>query len=132
MVKEIIAQWDANKDKLEDWFKATRQEVYSSYEAIVTKVVELLLTGFDKDRVTEIDYGDYQGTLMYVIGANGYQPDAEECLTTYVYYGSCSGCDTLQSISDYEDGFPNEEQVKDYMLLALNIIQNMKYFNKGD
>ena len=42
------------------------------------------------------------------------------------YYGSCSGCDTLLGINEYEDGLPNEEQVKDYMTLCLHLIQKLK------
>lgn len=37
-----------------------------------------------------------------------------------------SGCDTLMAISGYSDELPNEEQVKDYMTLALHLVQKLK------
>jgi hypothetical protein len=43
-----------------------------------------------------------------------------------VGYGSCSGCDTLQGISDYSHAAPNEKQIDDYMTLALHIVQGFK------
>jgi hypothetical protein len=45
---------------------------------------------------------------------------------TDTYYGSCSGCDTLQAISSYDDDLPNDEQVRDYMMLALHLVQKIK------
>lgn len=78
----------------------------------------------DADRIHEIDDGDYQGTLLYVIAAAGYQPN--EYWYVKVCYGSCSGCDTLQEIRGYKDGPPSKEQVDQYMTLALHIIQGLK------
>lgn len=43
-----------------------------------------------------------------------------------VGYGSCSGCDTLEAIRDYSSEKPTPEQVKDYMALALHIVQGLK------
>jgi hypothetical protein len=53
-------------------------------------------------------------------------------MITEVGYGSCTVCDTLQSIQwddyDYEDPDkePTEGQVKDYMTLCLHLIQQMR------
>ena len=58
--------------------------------------------------------------------------DGKDYVYTNTYYGSCSGCDTLQAISGYDDGLPNEEQVKDYMQLALNLLQKCKRFEEGE
>ena len=49
----------------------------------------------------------------------------EDYLITHTYYGSCSGCDTLQGINSYSCELPTEEQVKDYMTLALHLVQRM-------
>lgn len=108
-----------------------------SYEEIVKTVVRTITDGGhwntpDPDRITVINDGDYQGTLVFVIGEVGYQPSTY--WVTKVYYGSCSGCDTLQSIQEgseylYEVGEyakPTAEQAKDYQTLALHIVQNMK------
>lgn len=42
------------------------------------------------------------------------------------YYGSCSGCDTLLSISQYDWGLPTDEKVEEYMTLCLHLVQRMK------
>ena len=40
---------------------------------------------------------------------------------------SCSGCDTLLSISEYGDGLPDDSQVNDYMDLCLHLLQKCHY-----
>ena len=83
----------------------------------------------DPERIHVIDDGDYQGTLLFVIGATGYQPDQYWCVK--VNYGSCSGCDTLQSIRDDYSNFEERESVTDeqaheYWMLALHLVQGLK------
>ena len=134
MGKEFIKQWEENKHKLEEYFKTTKQEEYSSsYEQIVRKVFELCLpkaddySGFDLSKMTVIDDGDYQGTQIFIIPKDTYQPDIEDYVMTHNYYGSCSGCDTLMGIHDYGNGLPSDEQVKEYMSLSLHLIQKLKW-----
>lgn len=128
MITEIINQWDKNKDKLERYFKTTPQSEYATYLAIVEKIFEKVLIDkeYKLDRITVIDDGDYQGTQIFIIPEDVYQPCVEDYLITDTYYGSCSGCDTLQSIASYDYEIPTEEQVSQYMLLALHLIQKMK------
>lgn len=140
MIKEIIQKWELNKSKLEDYFKTTEQKEYSGYKEILGKIIELILNdendfdykNYDANKITEIDDGDYQGTLVYLIPKNTYQPSIGDYLITYVYYGSCSGCDTLLGISEYEDKLPSENQVKEYMTLALHLIQKMKTYGQDE
>ena len=136
MVKEFVKQWDENKYKLEEYFKNTRMEEYRDYEDIVVKIFELCITstvkaydhgGFNLDNITVIDDGDYQGTQIYIIPIDTYQPSVSDYVMTHNYYGSCSGCDTLQSIHEYEDGLPSDEQVKELMTLALHLVQKLKW-----
>ena len=112
----------------EDWVKEQFSKHPTEYMDIVRVVVEAVSSGDDYgtpdlDRIQEIDWGDYQGTLFYVIGADGYQPSDFWCVT--VGYGSCSGCDTLQAIHKYSDNPPTAEQVRDYWTLALHIVQGL-------
>lgn len=92
------------------------------YMDIVRAVVENL-EGLDPNRIHEIDDGDYQGTLVYVIAEESYQP--HEYVTARVWYGSCSGCDTLEAIRMYGDDAPTPEQLDDYMKLARDIVSSM-------
>ena len=78
-----------------------------------------------------IDDGDYQGTLLYIIPEKGYQPS--EYWAVKVSYGSCSGCDTMESIrSDYEpehwedDYKPSDQQIDLLWTEALHMMQGMK------
>lgn len=132
MIPEIINQWEENKHKLEEYFKTTNQNEYDSYRVIVKKIFELCIPdsigygGWDLDKMTVIDDGDYQGTQIFVIPSSNYQPSVEDYVFTDTYYGSCSGCDTLQSISDYDYGLPTDVQIKEYMTLALHLVQKIK------
>ena len=139
MIQEVIKQWDENKHKLEEYFRTTKQEEYSgSYKAILQKVIELVVTEkdeynkYDATKITVVDDGDYQGTQLFLIPTDTYIPSVEDYLITHTYYGSCSGCDTLQAISSYDDDLQTEEQVKEYMTLALHLVQKMKRIMDAD
>ena len=139
MIQSVVKQWEENKHKLEEYFKTTKQEEYSSsYKTILQKIIELVVTEkdeynkYDATKITVVDDGDYQGTQIFFIPTNTYQPSVEDYLLTDTYYGSCSGCDTLQAICSYEDDLPTEEQVKEYMTLALHLVQKMRYITSVD
>lgn len=130
MIKEFVDKWEANKKAIRSVFQRRHPDRYSD---IVRAVIEAISHGEeydwpDPERIVEIDHGDYQGMLLYVIGAKGYQPSTYWFVT--VDYGSCSGCDTLQEIKDLnweaEDTVPTSKQVDQYMTLALHIVQGIK------
>ena len=129
MIKKFAERWESRKETLRAMIA---KEPPDSYGTLVRQVVEILQEeeytygdeSPDPERVHTIDDGDYQGTLLFVIGAKGYQP--EHYWYVRVGYGSCSGCDTLKGISGYGDDPPDEQQVKDYMTLALHIVQGLK------
>lgn len=127
MIDKFIERFDLKREEIKEKF---RKEPPSTYESIVRTVIEAITSDDygspDPDRIHSIDDGDYQGTLVFVIAAEGYQP------STYWYvkvgYGSCSGCDTLASIRDEGswDEPPTESQVNQYMTLATHILQGLK------
>lgn len=124
MIKEFVERWEKNKNKIKEFLITNPPKNYGD---IVGAVVTYLTTNepehpsIDPQRIHMIDDGDYQGTLLFVIAAKGYQP------YTYYYckihYGSCSGCDTLQDLMYCQEG---EDQINGYMQLALHIVQNLK------
>ncbi|RUP37056.1 MAG: hypothetical protein EKK63_15925 [Acinetobacter sp.] len=139
MIQEVIKQWDENKYKLEHYFCTTKQEEYTdSYKTILQKIIELVITNkcnhyqYDATKITVVDDGDYQGTQIFLIPTNRYKPNIEDYLITHTYYGSCSGCDTLMSIKGFSSGYPNGEQVKKYMILALHLVQKMQRISDND
>lgn len=138
MLKYCLRKWDENKKKLEEELLKDPLLNNCEYKHIVEKVVEIILNTneeclWDSEGITEIDDGDYQGTLLFLIPRKTYQPLEYEYLMTYVGYGSCSGCDTLQAIQeDYGENPISEDQLKDYMALCKDIITNMiKPYNCG-
>ena len=128
MIQAFVNTFEDNKDKLRAIFAEKHVE---SYESLVRLVVTLLSDTEDQgdkmnpDIIHVINDGDYQGTLLFVIPAETYQPHIYWYVK--VYYGSCSGCDTLQAIHEYDlDIPPNDIQINDYMTLALHIVQGLK------
>lgn len=126
MIKDIVERFMQAKPHIEKRLKEDHPASYNELVRLVVKAInpEQEWDLPDHDRITEIDHGDYQGTLLYVIGGTGYQP------YTYWYvkvaYGSCSACDTLQGIKGCDDSQPTDDQVSQYMTLALHIVQSMK------
>ena len=128
MIEAFTKAWDERKHEIEIKFQNGHP---SSYQDIVEAVIWILddsddFNNPDPGRITVIDHGDYQGNFLFIIAADGYQP--RDYWFVMVGYGSCSGCDALADISsdgEYSE-LPNEQQVKDYMTLALHILQGLK------
>ncbi len=125
MIDTFVRRFEGNKAQLESVLAAKHPE---NYKDLVTAVVKAITSDdyddLDPERIHEIDDGDYQGTLLYVIGAKGYQPSKYWAVS--VYYGSCSGCDTLQDICGYSSEPPTKNQIQQYTTLALHIVQGLK------
>jgi len=141
MIKEVILKWEENKHKLKEYFENTSQEEYDRYEDIVKKIFDIVLVdvegdygsyNFNSENLTVLDHGNYQGTQIFIIPKDEYQPDVSDYIITDNYYGSCSGCDTLMSINDYTDGKPSPEQVNEYMTLAVHLVQSMRWLGERD
>jgi hypothetical protein len=122
MIQDFVKLWERHKTELRRAFVASQPE---SYREVVTEVVRHVLSRGvvphpDPDRVHEINDGEYQGTLVYVVAAAGYQPSTYWAVT--VSYGSCSGCDALQDLL-YRGV---DERVDGLMTLALHIVQEFR------
>lgn len=134
MIAEFIKQWEENKHLLKESFEEKEPE---SYEDIYKRLFELVITkpildykNWDWDRYKCIDDGNYQGDYIFILCDDSYQPSIYNYIFTNVSYGSCSGCDTFQGIYyDYGEKEKNEK-IKQYMILALHIVQETKKFNK--
>ena len=128
MITEFIDRFMEKQEEIKVKFQERHPRNYKDIVEIVISMLQGQGTRLDEspdpERIHEIDDGDYQGTLVYVIGAKGYQPSMY--WYTRVDYGSCSGCDTLYSIRGYWDTPPSDRQVEDYMTLALHIVQRLR------
>jgi hypothetical protein len=134
MIEEFTKRWFEKSHMVRAKFE---EKLPDEYADIVRAVVEILhnedmYATIDPKRIHEINDGDYQGTLLYVIADSSYQP------STYWYvkvdYGSCSGCDTLQHILSGDWGHETDEEaaawkksaIDQLMTLALHIVQGLK------
>jgi hypothetical protein len=126
MIKEFVDSFMARKQELREAFATTPpRRYYDIVEGVVTIISDGGYGSPCRDRIHEIDDGEYQGTLVYVIGACGYQP--YRYWYVRICYGSCSFCDTLQYIRDLNnEEKPTEEQLNHYVTLALHIVQGIK------
>lgn len=138
MLKIIRDKWDRNKDKLQETLIKGNTFNECSYIDLVKLSFQIIFNSdgegvqLDIKKITEIDDGDYQGTLLYLIPFETSQPSEYEYLMTHVSYGSCSGCDTLQSIQDYSKRFLTDQQVSDFMTLCKDILTNtIKPYNSA-
>ncbi len=138
MIQKFTEVWEENKQELKKKYGDVHPQNYSE---IVADVIGLIsenaqnISGHpipDPKRIHVIDDGDYQGTKVYVIGEDGYQPSSY--FYVRVHYGSCSGCDTLLSIRGSMlrgENEPNDEQQAGYMRLALHIFQSLKQMSES-
>lgn len=143
MLKILVDLWDKNKDVLKQELKGLYNVGQLDYKTLVKMTFEKIYNvennideypymTLDCESVTEIDNGDYQGTLLYLIPFDRYQPSEFEYLMTYVDYGSCSGCDTLLSIIDWGDARPTDTQVNELLALCKDILTNtIKPYNSA-
>lgn len=136
MILEFVDKWKKYKKDLEEEFKNTKRDKYMSYKDIVKLLFDKVINKdeeygeFDTENILVIDDGDYQGTQIFVLHRKRYQPNVEDYVYTSTYYGSCSGCDTIEAIyseGDWDEEFITDEQVKDYMQLSLHLLQRCKY-----
>jgi hypothetical protein len=133
MILNYVKQWEERKHLLEQWLNDNEP---NSYENIYEMLFHLVITRsergeleWDWNRFVKIDDGSFQGTEIYILCSNTYQPELTDYIFTSVAYGSCSACDTFQSIEMLQD---KAERVKDYMTLALHMVQETKSFNTNE
>ena len=140
MIKEFVELWEKNKINLRESLAEKKCEDISYktlVELIVTEILndgrtELEHEDYNAKKITVIDDGSYQGTQIFIIPQNFYQPSVYEYIYTHTYYGSCSGCDILLSIVGYSDKCPDEEQLNDLMTLCLHLLQRFKRMEEDD
>lgn len=137
MIKEFVNAWEANKETLEGYFRTHKMCEYDSYRALVKLLFDIVINPsvalYDTKNIDVLDHGGWQGTEVFILHRDCYQPSVTDYVYTSVSYGSCSFCDTLQGIHGYDgDKLPDDEQVKDYMLLCLHLLQRCSYMVDGE
>ena len=136
-------KWAENNEKLRKVIEESEHHSEWDYDDLIYMVIDNILNkdgdeeneacevAWSKD-IAKIDDGDFQGTILYLIHRETYQPNECEYLITYIGYGSCCVCDTLQRIQcddnyDNKDKKPSKGQVNDYMTLCRDIVTRFKH-----
>ena len=136
MIKEFVKAWDANKSLLEEHIKEQDQADFD-YAFLLKMLIDIVINPYiegklDSANIHVINDGDYQGSQLFIVPSAIYQPTPQDYMWTYQDYGSCSGCDLLESIRGYDGGLPTEEQVKKYMMLELHLLQRCRWMLDAD
>ena len=117
MLKYCVDQWEKNKENLRAAFENCN--IYGDYEAFARLVIENIFPEWYNYELDIHFYHEYQGDMVFFIHSNNISRN--DLFLSYLYYGSCSVCDSLQAAAG------SEERVNDYMGIALNFIQNMSH-----
>lgn len=133
MIKYCLDCWNKNQQTLREKLAEDTSLNNCDYMHLVELITKYILgEEWDANNITEIDNGAYQGTILFLIPRDTYQPSEYEYLMTYIGYGSCSVCDTLQGIQEWGKTKPTPEQLDDFMALCKDLITNMiRPYNTG-
>lgn len=126
--KTLVDMLDEHRTEAEAFL---RKSEYPSYDAMVGFLAEMH-PDMDHERVTRIDHGHYQGTLVFVVGGEGYQPYRHWYVK--VGYGSCSGCDALESARDecsWDYDTNQRDNVAPLYKLLHDLASSMREMNEG-
>lgn len=149
MIRTFAKAWEQNKDYLMEYLRDNKQTKYASYEELVRQLFNRVINPyiddngdglfnsrctFVTDEILTIDDGSYEGTQIFILHKDTYNPSTCDYVYTSVDYGSCSGCDTLLRIcGDWcSEELPSEAQLNDYMYLCLHLLQRCKRMTDDD
>lgn len=126
--EEIRKKWRDIEPKV---IQGIKDGLYSnSYEDIVRNLAKLLLEeAYSDERFEIIDWGDYQGTQIYLFAECYYQPTENDTYIVSNYYGSCSGCDQLLGIVGYssdQEPITDENTINDLLSLVRDIYERIR------
>lgn len=141
MLKILKEKWAKNSDLLFKKISEVYTDDFDSWGSDYSDLVKLTFDTIfndgdykyyydplDVDNITTVDNGNYQGTLLFLIPFDTYQPSESEYLMTCIGYGSCSGCDALQSALCNS----LDDMHKDIFAIAKDLITNaIKPYNHG-
>lgn len=134
MEQKFIDLWFKNKDKLEEALMNYEDLEWCSYLDLFKLTIKNIINAgrtdydriLDEDKITEINNGDFRGTLLFIIPGSIYNPMEDEYYITFVNYGNCFGYDTLLAIQHNYGYESKKEQVNDLMMLCLHMLERMK------
>ena len=129
METKFIERFDNKRHEIKEYLASLLDICKNDidYDDIVRIVIDAIHEGHgdpNPEAIHAIDDGDYQGTLLFVIPEDSYNP--YDYWYVKVMYWSCSACDTLQGVLDSD----NRNQQLDWLFtLALHIFQGLDKMN---
>lgn len=135
MEQKFIDLWFKNKSRLKEELMNHDDIEYCDYHELLEMTIKHIINNsetddcekfLNEDKIRKIDDGDYQGTLIFIIPKETYQPAEDEYYVTFIGYGSSSYCDTLQAIQYGNTYESKEAQIDDFMTLCLHMLERMK------
>ena len=88
MEKRFIEKWDKNKGRFKEWLKVYHNDC-DNYHDLVKAIIEIVLNeehGLRENyssEIQEVDFGDFQGTLIFLFTKKCYQPSIiDTCYTS--------------------------------------------------
>lgn len=137
MIKFCLIKWDENNKKLREVIANTPVETRKNWDyRDLVYLVATTVYEFELPDVRSIVYGggcNYQGTLVFLIPMYDCPDTEREWLMSYIGYGSCTVCDTLQGIQ-FDDDISDSDinAVDEYMNLCRDIVSNtIRPYNDG-
>lgn len=129
MIKFALNRWDDNNKKLREVIANTPVGERKNWDYVdLVYLVATTVYEFELLDVHNIRYGgecNYQGTLVFLIPTDDSPSTEREWLMSYVGYGSCTVCDTLQNIQcDDGDSDFGIDAVDGYMNICRDIVSN--------
>jgi len=136
MIKYCLDKWSKNSGKLRTFFEKSDYLGEYSYEDLLMFTIRYVLNdtdnledfeNWDYTKIRKIDDGQYQGHLIFVFPRCVYQPAEYDYMITYIGYGSCSICDTLQGIqTELEEEYADRKEcINDLMMVCRDMMVHM-------
>lgn len=136
MIKFALEKWDKNNKKLREVIANTPVEERKKWDYDnLMYLVSKLIFEFDTLDLHDITYDggeNYNGTLMFLIPMNCVPEAPHDWLMSYIDYGSCTVCDTLQRIQYTSESDPDIDAIDEYMHLCRDMVSNtIRPYNSG-
>lgn len=137
MNRYAVDKWHKNKCHLQNaLMKLTKEQKRSLYYDGLMELCVKYILNIDADadkqyceKVTSVSTGGYSGSILFVIMPKEYD-GIGKALVSYAEYGSCSLCDSLESI--FADDENEEKTVNDLVALCKDLVCNIvKPYNDG-
>lgn len=135
MEAEIIDRWNMGKNNLRKWFENTPQKKYPDYKRIIKALVKNCFNYPDKhfserfEMFYDTGMRECNGEILcFLYKAHVVTHEVENLYCFDLSYGSCDCNDTLWRINHEgcDEGLPTKEQVDQYMMLCLHMVQRIR------